>query len=154
VKVLDEQGKDPGMQRKPIGSPYKGFRCIDDHNNMTEFTATHSFITHVIFARDVLIKKHPELVRAFLTGWFDTIAYIKKHKKITVAITAKAIGISPSIGSRVYDQELGGFSTNGVFDRKGLATLRKSFVQMGLLKKVPSDNVLFTTQFVPVKVGG
>src|SRR5487761_1182086 len=92
-----------------------------------QISAAGSFITHVIFARDVLIKKHPELVRAFLTGWFDTIAYMKKHKKITVAITAKAIGISPSIGSRVYDQELGGFSTNGVFDRKGLATLRKSF---------------------------
>ena len=33
------------MQRKPIGSPYKGFRCIDDHNNMTEFTATQSILS-------------------------------------------------------------------------------------------------------------
>jgi ABC-type nitrate/sulfonate/bicarbonate transport system substrate-binding protein len=112
------------------------------------------FITHVIFARNALIKKHPELVRKFLAGWFDTIAFMKKHKKTTVAISSKVIGISPAIGSRVYDQQIGGFSTNGVFDSRALATLRKSFIQMGILKKVPADNVLFTTQFVPVKVGG
>jgi hypothetical protein len=34
-----------------------------------------------------------------------------------------------------------------------VATLRKSFIEMDLLKDVPSDNVLFTTQFVPVKAG-
>jgi hypothetical protein len=34
-----------------------------------------------------------------------------------------------------------------------VATLKKSFTEMDLLKDVPPDNVLFTTQFVPVKVG-
>ena len=39
----------------------------------------------MIFARDEMIAKNPDLVRRFLRGWFKTIAYMKAHKKETVA---------------------------------------------------------------------
>lgn len=112
------------------------------------------FITHVIFARDELIQKQPDTVRAFLQGWFETIAYMKAHKKKTVEISAKVINVSPAVASRVYDEQIGGFSTDGTFDPAAVAVLKKSFIQMGLLSQVPPDNALFTTQFVPVKVTG
>jgi NitT/TauT family transport system substrate-binding protein len=111
------------------------------------------FITHVIFATDDLIAKHPDQVRAFLQGWFDTIAYMKTHKDKAVEISAKVINVSPAVAARAYDEQMPGFSTDGTFDPKAVATLKQSFMQMGLLKQVPADNVLFTTQFVPVKVG-
>jgi NitT/TauT family transport system substrate-binding protein len=111
------------------------------------------FITHVIFARDELIQKQPDAVRAFLQGWFETIAYMKAHKDKAVEISAKVINVSPTVAARVYDEQIGGFSTDGTFDPAAVATLKKSFIQMGLLKEEPPDNVLFTTQFVPVKVG-
>ena len=44
------------------------------------------FITHVFFARDELIAKRPEAVRAFLKGWMDTIAFMKANKDKTVEI--------------------------------------------------------------------
>ena len=34
------------------------------------------FITHVFFAREELIAKKPQLVQAFLRGWFETIAFM------------------------------------------------------------------------------
>ena len=111
------------------------------------------FITHVLFARDELIEKNPDTVRAFLAGWFETIAFMKANKEKTVEISAKVISISPAVAARVYDEQIGGFSTDGTFDAQGVATLKKSFTEMGLLKDVPPDNALFTTQFVPVKVG-
>jgi ABC-type nitrate/sulfonate/bicarbonate transport system substrate-binding protein len=111
------------------------------------------FITHVIFARDELIAKHPEQVRAFLQGWFETIAFIKAHKDRAVEISAKVINLTPAVASRVYDEQIGGFSTDGTFDPLAVATLKESFIQMGLLKQVPDDKALFTTQFVPVKLG-
>jgi NitT/TauT family transport system substrate-binding protein len=111
------------------------------------------FITHVIFARDELIEQHPDTVRAFLQGWFETIAYVKAHKDQTVEISAKAVNLSPTVAARAYDEQIGGFSTDGAFDPLAVATLKKSFIDMGLLKDVPADDVLFTTQFVPVKVG-
>src|SRR5579872_1188335 len=111
------------------------------------------FITHVIFARDDLIEKRPQAVRAFLQGWFETIAFMKAHKDRAVEISAKVLDFTPEVASRVYDEQIGGFSTDGTFDPQGVATLKESFIQMGLLKEVPDDKALFTTQFVPVKVG-
>jgi ABC-type nitrate/sulfonate/bicarbonate transport system substrate-binding protein len=112
------------------------------------------FITHVLFARDELIAKHPDQVRAFLKGWFETIAYMKTHKKESVEISAKVLDTTPAIAARAYDEQMPGFSTDGTFDPQAIEVLKKSFIQMGLLKQVPPDNVLFSTQFVPVKLGG
>jgi len=111
------------------------------------------FITHVIFARDDLIEKHPDTVRAFLKGWFETIAFMKANKQKSVEISAKVINVSPAVAARAYDEQIGAFSTDGTFDPAAVATLKKSFIQMGLLKEVPPDNALFTSEFVPVKAG-
>lgn len=111
------------------------------------------FITHVFFARNELIEKHPEQVRAFLQGWFETIAFMKANKAKTVEITSKVLNLSPSVISRAYDEQIGIFTTDGTFDPKAVAVLKQSFIEMGLLKEVPDDKVLFTTQFVPVKAG-
>ena len=111
------------------------------------------FITHVIFARDDLIEKHPDTVRAFLKGWFETIAFMKANKQKSVEKSAKVINVSPAVAARAYDEQIGAFSTDGTFDPAAVATLKKSFIQMGLLKEVPPDNALFTSEFVPVKAG-
>ncbi len=111
------------------------------------------FITHVIFARDELIATRPQAVRAFLRGWFATIAFMKANKAQTVSMTAKVLDLSPAVIARAYDEEIGIFSDDGVFDPRALAVLKQSFVEMGLLKEIPPDKVMFTTEFVPVKAG-
>ena len=110
------------------------------------------FITHVIYVTDDQIEKHPDQVQAFLQGWFETIAYMKTHKAESVAISAKVINVSEAVASRVYDEQIRGFSTDGTFDPEGVAVLKKSFIDMGLLKQVPDDKDMFTTQFLPVKI--
>ncbi len=109
------------------------------------------FITHVFFARDELIAKRPEAVRAFLKGWMDTIAFMKANKDKTVEITAKVVNVSPSVAARAYDEQMPNFSTDGTFDSKSVEVLKQSFLEMGLLKEAPDDKVMFTTEFVPVK---
>jgi NitT/TauT family transport system substrate-binding protein len=109
------------------------------------------FITHVFFAREDLIAKRPEAVRAFLKGWVDTIAFMKANKAKTVEITAKVINVSPSVAGRAYDEQMPNFSTDGVFDPKAVEVLKQSFIEMGLLKEAPDNIVMFTTEFVPVK---
>lgn len=111
------------------------------------------FITHVFFAREELIEKRPQAVRAFLQGWFNTIAFMKANKAKTVEMTAKVINLSPAVIGRAYDEEVGIFSDDGVFDPKAVAVLKQSFIEMGLLKEIPDDKVMFTTRFVPVKAG-
>ena len=111
------------------------------------------FITHVFFVRDDVIAKRPEAVRAFLKGWFETIAFMKANKDKSVEITSKVLNLSPTVISRAYDEQIPIFSTDGTFDPKAVAALKQSFIEMGLLKEIPDDKVMFTTQFVPVKTG-
>lgn len=111
------------------------------------------FITHVLFARDELIAQRPQAVRAFLAGWFDTIAFMKKNKDTSVQISAKVLDISPAVAARAYDEQMEYFSTDGTFDPQAVAVLKRSYIDMGLLKEIPDDKALFTTQFVPVQTG-
>jgi hypothetical protein len=78
---------------------------------------------------------------------------MKANKDKTVEITSKVLNLSPAVISRAYDEQIGIFSTDGTFDPKAVAALKQSFIEMGLLKEIPDDKVMFTTQFVPVKAG-
>jgi ABC-type nitrate/sulfonate/bicarbonate transport system substrate-binding protein len=109
------------------------------------------FITHVFFVRNEVIEKRPQVVKAYLQAWQDTIAFMKANKAKTVEITSKVINLSPATISRAYDEQMPIFSADGTFDPKAVAVLKQSFIEMGLLKEIPDDKVLFTTQFLPVK---
>ena len=45
------------------------------------------------------------------------------------------LNVSPSVASRAYDEQIGIFSTDGVFDPKAVVVLKQSFIDMGLLKR-------------------
>ena len=92
-----------------IGSLEAGYKLEEAKEWRVITTATpfvDHFITHVIFARDELIEKHPETVRAFLQGWFDTIAFMKANKAKAVEISAKVIDVSPAVAARAYDEQM------------------------------------------------
>ena len=42
------------------------------------------------------------------------------------------------MAARAYDEQIGTFSTDGTFDPKAVAVLKKSFIEMGLLKETPA----------------
>ncbi len=109
------------------------------------------FHTHVIFARDELIAKKPQLVAQFLRGWFETIAFMRANRERTIEITAKVLNLNKTVIGRVYDEQIKIFTSDGRFDPKALVVLRQSLVEMGLLQQVPDDSAMFTTRFVPVK---
>jgi ABC-type nitrate/sulfonate/bicarbonate transport system substrate-binding protein len=109
------------------------------------------FHTHVIYARDDLIAKKPEVVERFLKGWFETIAFMRANKSKTVEITAKVLNLDQAVISRVYDEQIKIFTADGHFDPKALVVIRQSLVEMGILQQVPDDSVMFTTRFLPVK---
>jgi ABC-type nitrate/sulfonate/bicarbonate transport system substrate-binding protein len=111
------------------------------------------FITHVFFAREDAIAKRPQVVKAFLQGWQDTIAFMKSNKDKAVEISAKVVNISPATTARAFDEQIGIFNPDLSFDPKAVEVLKQSFIEMGLLKEIPEDKAMFTTQFLPVKAG-
>ena len=69
------------------------------------------------------------------------------NKDKTVEITSKVINVSPAIVARAYDEQIGIFSADCTFDPKAITVLKQSFIEMGLLKEIPDDKAMFTTQF-------
>src|SRR5262249_57320899 len=51
-----------------------------DGRILVRFGDIKDFHIHVIFATDKLIAGQPQAVRAFLRGWFETIAFMRKNK--------------------------------------------------------------------------
>ena len=107
------------------------------------------FHIHIIFASNKLTKEQPEALKSFLKGWFETISYMRQNKAETVAIAKRITGFDQAVEEREYDLVMPMFSVDGKFDQKGLATLRRSFVELGLLDKEPDMSTLYTERFLP-----
>jgi NitT/TauT family transport system substrate-binding protein len=110
------------------------------------------FITHVVFAPKSMVAEKPDLVERFLRGFFAAIAFMKAHRQETGEIAQKVLNQEPSVVAKDYDFEIGMLSDDGRFDPEAISVLKQSFVDMGTLPNKPADDVLFTTQFVPVKL--
>jgi ABC-type nitrate/sulfonate/bicarbonate transport system substrate-binding protein len=107
------------------------------------------FHIHVIYASNKIIASHPEQVREFLAGWFETIAFMHTHKADAVRIGAQVGHVSEAIESKVYDEVMPTFSNDGKFNPKALEVLARSFVELGTLPKEPDMSKLYTERFLP-----
>lgn len=111
------------------------------------------FITHVIYARKTLIARHPDEIRRFLAAWFETIKWMRSHKAESVKIAARVMNQPARIVAKAYDEIMPAMSDSGRFRPKALAVLRRSFVEMGLLKTPPEMSKLYTERFLPSASG-
>jgi NitT/TauT family transport system substrate-binding protein len=108
------------------------------------------FMTHLIYAHDDLIKNRPQALRRFLAAWFETVQYMRGHKEETIRLTEPATKLPPDIASKVYDLEMPAMSTTGRFDEKALAATMQSFLDVGVLDKLPDNpKTLYTEEFLP-----
>ena len=108
-----------------------------------------SFLTHVIFATEDMMEKRPEVLRRYLRGWFDTIAFVRANKDEAVRLIAKTTGLSPEVTARSYDLQISMYSTDGRFDREAVRVVKQSLIDMGQLDAMPPDDKLFTEKFLP-----
>jgi ABC-type nitrate/sulfonate/bicarbonate transport system substrate-binding protein len=107
------------------------------------------FVTSCIYASNKLIESKPDALRAFLAGWFETIAYMRDHRQAVVDMTVKQIGVSPGVAGIIYDDTMPTMSRDGRFDAKALDTLADSFVAMKLLPAKPDMAALRTEAYLP-----
>jgi ABC-type nitrate/sulfonate/bicarbonate transport system substrate-binding protein len=112
-------------------------------------TFVPDFINHVTFATNKIIAEHPEQVRAFLAGWFETVAWMRKNKDETVKIAAPVMHQPIAIAANAYDEVMPSLSDTGKFDPKALAVLARSFVDMKQLPSEPDMSKLYTEKFLP-----
>jgi NitT/TauT family transport system substrate-binding protein len=107
-----------------------------------------NFIANIVYASDTMMKDHPETLRKFLAGYFETIRYMKDHKAETVKITQPATKLPDAIAAKGYDLEMPTFFTDGHFDRKKLAAVQQSLVDLKLIDHAFPDDQLITEKFL------
>ncbi len=122
-----------------------------DGRILVRFNDITDFHIHVIFATDKLIASRPAAIRAFLKGWFETIAFMRKNKPETVAIAKEVMNKDDEITNRTYDEIMPMFSDDGRFNPKALAMLAKSFVELNTLPTEPDMSKLYTEEFLPAR---
>ena len=168
------QGWGPdGIRSISVGSPDASVSAMRTHQvdgmmtgNTVGLTLEQQGIAHIVvhigdyakdyhsafvFARKDFAEQTPDVAERFLKGMFATIAYMRANKEKSVKIAAKVMHLDPSIIDRVYDIEVGAFSSDGHFDPKAVDLVKQSFIDMGSLPEKPRDDQILTTKFVPVK---
>ena len=137
-----------------IGPPAVGYLLQSKNEGRVAFSlaryAPH-FLAHVVYARTNVIHDDPALVERFLKGFFAGIVFMKTHKEATTKIAVRALHSTPQIMNRIYDNLAPWLESDGHFDPKGIATLKASYIDLGILTKKPSNSQILTERFVPVK---
>jgi NitT/TauT family transport system substrate-binding protein len=146
IAALKRGGTDGAIM--DIGNAFN-LEKLGEGRILVRFGDIEDFHIHVIYATDKLIAAKPDLVRAFLKGWFETIAFMRANKADTVTIAMEVTGKDREIVGRSYDELMPMFSDTGKFDAKALDTLRRSFVELQLLPAEPDMSKLYTEALLP-----
>ena len=101
-----------------------------------------------IYASTDLIGNKPDVLRAFLAGWFETIVYMNDHRPAIIDITMKQIGLSSGVANAIYDDTMPTMSLDGHFNPKALDVLADSFVDTKLLPSKPDMSQLYTEAYL------
>lgn len=137
-----------------IGATELGYQLEENHAGRIVF-GLEKFVphvhTHIVLASDSFIKDHPGSVQKFLKGIFAAVAFMRSNREKTIEISSAVMHMSPAVIAKTYDYEISMMLDDGNFDPTAIQALKDSFVSMGLLPSAPSDDQLFTRQFVPVK---
>jgi NitT/TauT family transport system substrate-binding protein len=107
------------------------------------------FHTHVIFATNEIVTRHPDTVKRFLAGWRDVIDFMAANRDETIKLVAPVSGLAEDIQAREYDKAMPMMSRDLRFRPKALEALSRSFVELEVLQAAPDMNTLYTEQFIP-----
>lgn len=114
-----------------------------------KFNNVKDFHIHAIYASNKIIAEHPEAVREFLAGWFETIKFMRNNKAKTDEIAGKVMNTDAKTTSEIYDEVMPMFDDDGHFKPKALANLGRSFVELKQLPKAPDMQKLIDERFLP-----
>jgi len=109
------------------------------------------FTFEVIIAKKKVIDEKPEVVRAFLEGWYEAQAHMKADKAYTVDLFERKMETPKDIGARVWDLDAKTFVDDGTFGDKALAAAAQSMVDTGVIKEIPAVETWVDKRFLPLQ---
>jgi NitT/TauT family transport system substrate-binding protein len=107
------------------------------------------FITHVIFAQNRMVKEHPDQIRRFLKGWYETIAFMRANRAESVRLVRIVTGFDQDVEEHEFDTVMPMFSADGKFDKRALGVLARSLLEVGMVEREPDLSKLYSEEFLP-----
>ena len=112
------------------------------------------FITHAIYAQNDIMANRPDVLKRFLAGWFQTIAFMKANKEATIKLTSKISGSSEEFQELEYDKFMPAFfSPDGHFAPEDVAGVAESLKVIEGTDGAPDLSKLYTEKFLPAPGG-
>ena len=109
------------------------------------------FTFEVIITKKKVIDEKPEVVRAFLEGWYEAQAHMKANRAYTVDLFERKMETPKDIGGRVWDIDAKTFVDDGTFRDAALQAAAQSMVDTGVIKEVPAVDSWVDKRFLPVR---
>lgn len=116
---------------------------------LVTFDYLTTFITHILYASDDIIRDHPQTVRAFVAAWFDTVQFARAHKDETIRYSLLSTKLPPKIAAKTYEVQTPALSSTGRFEPQAVNAVAESFIDLHLLAKLPPVSDLYTEKFLP-----
>jgi len=108
-----------------------------------------AFLLNAIYARNDFLKSHPDAVRGFLKGWYETVNYMATHRAETVAFEKTIDTFSDAVNEKQYDAVMPSLSRDGTFPPEALAATAQSMVDLKMLPTKPDMMKFLTARFLP-----
>lgn len=102
-------------------------------------------------AKPDYLNSNKDVVKRFLTAYFDALRYLKDHPGYGVKKTAQALSMKPAVAKRVYDTLVKNFTLDGQMNEAGLKTYADALPDLGLAPTRPQLDTFYTSEFVPVQ---
>lgn len=111
----------------------------------------HPFLAHVAFASTELMRQRPDVLRRYLAGLREAVAWCRDHQEETVRIMAPRTSLPPELGAKVWAATVAQFTADGHFDPAALAATKASLVELNQIAAadLPADAALVDESFLP-----
>lgn len=107
------------------------------------------FHSNILFARNDVIAKSPDVVQRFVDGWFKGVTYAKANPDFTIKVSAATLNISQDSARAAYEDEITRMVRDtGGFDRTAIEVIRRSLREIGTLADPPPAEKLYDERFL------
>lgn len=113
----------------------------------------HPFIAHLAFATRQLMQDRPDVLRRYLAGLREAVAYCVAHRDETLAVMQPRTSLPPDVGAKVWQATVAQFTTDGHFEPAAFAATKASLVELGQVaaSDMPADSALIDESFLPAR---
>jgi ABC-type nitrate/sulfonate/bicarbonate transport system substrate-binding protein len=100
-----------------------------------------------------MAESRPQVLKDFLAGWFETIAWMKANKAKSVELSNAVIKLPPDVADKTYERVMPTYSSDGRFGPKAFQKLIDSTQELGIAEPGTAMDAakLYTERFLPRK---